>query len=173
MRSLLQPMMIFGGSRNNGKTYELIDRFKADPDGILVLNTNAMLEAVQKVHGIDRDQLMTHASFLSGVYYYRQKIKNPNFYIDEAQELIVAMMKKIQGNGAIAAISLPASGPPTRGKTLQEMERIREQMPPTLFAQQYPVEFQFMDTSPQARQKGCICGNPAFPYQGCPIHCPD
>jgi len=140
-------MQIFGGSRDNGKTYELISRFKADPDGILVVLTHGYADELVKKENLPKDRVMTHHQFMVGGDPTNGKIKCPNFYIDEVQSFLEQIVsKRLYSNGSIKAITLPASGPPSRNKSLADIEKIREGMSPTQFAFQFPVESYFMGT---------------------------
>lgn len=90
-------MKIFGGGRQVGKTYRLVQMLKADPSGVLIVPNVKMANRLRDQYGLDESQVVSinQAATLRG--------REVNFYVDNLELLVGPLLSLRLGRNPVLA----------------------------------------------------------------------
>lgn len=99
-------MQIFGGGRQVGKTYRIVQMLKADPSGVLIVPNVKMANRLREQYGLNESQVV---SINQGAKLQGREV---NLYVDNLELLIGPLLSLRLGNNPVLAAACWTEDPP-------------------------------------------------------------
>lgn len=90
-------MQIFGGGRQVGKTYRIVQMLKADPSGVLIVPNVEIANRLREQYGLNESQVV---SINQGAKLQGREV---NLYVDNLELLIGPLLSLRLGNNPVLA----------------------------------------------------------------------